>query len=78
MKRLFLAFLVFLVWCSDLEAQAPFYQGKTIRVVVGFSPGGTNDLWARAIARYWTRHIRGNPEFIVQNMAGAGSWSEMD
>lgn len=31
-------------WTSELTAQAPFYQGKTITIVVGFAPGGAVDL----------------------------------
>lgn len=72
MKRILLA-LVFLLVCSfNLEAQTPFYQGKTIRVVVGFTPGGFYDRWARLLAQYMPKYIPGNPEMIVQNMPGAG------
>lgn len=52
---------------------APFYQGKTIRIIVGFTPGGFYDRWARLLARYMPKHIPGNPEMIVQNMPGASS-----
>jgi tripartite-type tricarboxylate transporter receptor subunit TctC len=31
---------------------APFYQGKTLRITVGFSAGGGFDLWARLFARH--------------------------
>jgi tripartite-type tricarboxylate transporter receptor subunit TctC len=58
---------------SSARAQAPFYQGKTIRVVVGSSTGGGYDQWARLLARHLAKHIPGNPEIIVQNMPGAGS-----
>ena len=51
----------------------PFYQGKTIRIVVGFTPGGFYDRWARLLARYMPKYIPGNPEMIVQNMPGASS-----
>ena len=34
------------------SAQTPFYQGKTIKLVVGSSTGGGYDLWARLLARY--------------------------
>lgn len=54
-------------------AQAPFYQGKTIQIVVGFGPGGGYDAYARLIARAMGNHIQGNPVFVVQNMPGAGS-----
>ena len=72
MKRAFLPFLCLLSWSFDAQAQAPFYQGKTIRIVVGTPPGNLYDLWARLIAAHMGKHIPGNPDFIVQNMAGAG------
>src|SRR5258706_16001273 len=53
-------------------AQAPFYQGKTIKIIVGTPPGNLYDFWARLIVDYMGKHIPGNPSFIVQNMPGAG------
>ena len=73
MKRIIFALLILLLPSSSLHAQVPFYAGKTIRVVVGYTPGGTNDLWARVIAQHIGKYIPGNPNFIVQNMPGAGS-----
>ena len=60
-------------FASDLRAQTPLYQGKTISIVVGTSAGSTYDVYARAIAQYLGKHIPGNPNILVQNMAGAGS-----
>jgi len=37
---------------SPLFAQAPFYQGKTINIRVGFTAGGAFDVWARIIAQH--------------------------
>jgi tripartite-type tricarboxylate transporter receptor subunit TctC len=54
-------------------AAQDFYKGKTVTVVVGFTPGGGFDLNARLLARYLGRHIAGNPDVIVQNMPGAAS-----
>ncbi|HBA39393.1 MAG: hypothetical protein A2W10_02290 [Deltaproteobacteria bacterium RBG_16_55_12] len=54
-------------------AQAPFYQGKTVKIVVGNTAGGFYDRWARLLARTMPNYIPGNPDFIVQNMPGAGS-----
>jgi tripartite-type tricarboxylate transporter receptor subunit TctC len=51
----------------------PFYKGKTIRVVVGFTPGGFYDRWARLVSRYMPKYLPGNPDMIVQNMPGASS-----
>ena len=60
---------------TSAAAQDPaaFYKGKTVRIVVGFSPGGGYDLYARLVARHYARHIPGNPTVIVSNMPGAAS-----
>jgi tripartite-type tricarboxylate transporter receptor subunit TctC len=60
-------------WSQLCRAQEPFFKGKTIRIVVGFSAGGGYDLYARAIARHMGQHIPGNPTIVVENMAGAAS-----
>ena len=59
-------------------AAAPFYQGKTLRVTVGFSAGGGFDLWARVVARHLGKHIPGNPTVIVENVTGAGGLIQMN
>ncbi|MDZ4347657.1 MAG: tripartite tricarboxylate transporter substrate-binding protein [Candidatus Binatia bacterium] len=71
MKNFLLVFCIF-AWTENLQAQAPFYQGKQIKLVIGSSAGGGYDLWPRVMARYLTRHIPGNPDIIPQNMPGAG------
>lgn len=58
---------------SSGAAAEQFYEGKTIRFVVGFAAGGGFDTYSRAIARHIGRHIPGNPNVIVENMTGAGS-----
>lgn len=50
-----------------------FYQGKTLRVIVAFSPGGAYDTWARMIIKHLGKYIPGNPNLVVQNMPGGGS-----
>ena len=57
----------------DLFAQESFYQGKTVRVIVGLAPGGGYDVYARTIARHLGKHIPGHPNVVVENMTGAGS-----
>lgn len=49
-----------------------FFKGKTVRIVVGVSPGGAFDAYSRTIARHLWKHIPGNPTVIVENMVGAG------
>src|SRR5919106_953003 len=50
-----------------------FYNGKTVRIIVGFTPGVFYDRWARLLSRYMPKYIPGNPNFVVQNMPGASS-----
>ena len=57
----------------EADAQTPYYQGKTVRLVVGFTPGGGYDTYARLLARHFGNHILGKPNVIVENMPGAGS-----
>ncbi len=51
---------------------AEYYEGKTVRINVGSSPGGGFDTYARLVARHLSKHIPGNPSVIVENMPGAG------
>ena len=55
------------------EAQPSRYAGKTVRIVVGYSPGGGYDATARILARHLPKHIPDKPNIIVQNMPGADS-----
>lgn len=57
---------------SSSAAESNYFQGKTIRLVVGSSSGGGYDLWARLLAQHIGKHIPGNPVVLVQNMPGAG------
>ena len=50
-----------------------YFKGKTFTIVVGFSPAGGYDNYARVLARYIGKYIPGHPTVIVQNMPGAGS-----
>lgn len=49
-----------------------FYKGKRVRIIVGYSPGGGYDTYARVLARYIDRYIPHKPGVVVQNMPGAG------
>lgn len=65
--------LAFVLGNEIAFAQASFFEGKTVRIVVGYPAGTTHDTWARLAAQYMKKHIAGNPDFIVQSMPGAGS-----
>lgn len=54
-------------------ALAAFYSGKTVKIIVGYTPGGGYDTYARTLAAHIGKNIPGNPTVIVENMDGAGS-----
>ncbi len=56
---------------SEAAAQ-PFYEGKTIRLIVATGSGTTSDIAARLVAPHLSRIVPGNPNVFVQNMPGAG------
>lgn len=72
-KRVLVIAVVLLISLSYSNAQEANFDGKTIRIVVGFSAGGGFDAYARAIARHLGKHLAGKPAVIVDNMPGAGS-----
>ena len=57
---------------SITHAQEPYYKGATVRFLINFSAGGPTDVFGRLIARYFPKHVTGNPAVVVQNMSGAG------
>ena len=66
--------LLLLAWLpSSARAQATFYNGKTLRVIVGSSAGNTQDQMTRLVARYLPKYIPGHPNVIVDNVSGASS-----
>ena len=66
------AFAVVFVASGELSVRAQEYKDKTLTIIVGYSPGGSFDLYARVLARYIGRYLPGNPTRIVENMTGAG------
>jgi len=54
------------------SADKPFYQGKTLTILVNYAPGGPTDIEGRVLARHVGKHIPGNPRIVVRNMGGSG------
>jgi tripartite-type tricarboxylate transporter receptor subunit TctC len=50
-----------------------FYAGKSMDLIIGASPGGGFDIYARTIAKHMPDHIPGKPNIVPKNMPGAGS-----
>ena len=53
---------------------ADFYRGKTLRMLIGYGPGGGYDIYGRLVAEFLPRHLPGRPTIVAQNMPGAGSF----
>lgn len=69
-KLLFLLFSVLWLRAHAL-AQTPFYQGKTITIIVSTKAGDVYDLYPRLLAEFLPKYIPGNPNIIIQNVPGA-------
>jgi tripartite-type tricarboxylate transporter receptor subunit TctC len=75
LARLTATALIAVVLSLPLSAAAQaddFFAGKTIRLYIGFGPGGGYDVYGRSLARHLGRFIPGKPTVIPENMPGAG------
>jgi tripartite-type tricarboxylate transporter receptor subunit TctC len=68
-----LLLLAFFPGTGAAQPVEDFYRGKKIDLIIGYSSGGTYDLYARLVARHLGRHIPGQPLIVPRNMPGAGS-----
>jgi tripartite-type tricarboxylate transporter receptor subunit TctC len=71
MLQLVLAALIVLFSQSLTAAQTPYYQGKTITIIVSTKAGDVYDLYPRLVAEFMPKHIPGSPNIIIQNVPGA-------
>jgi tripartite-type tricarboxylate transporter receptor subunit TctC len=58
---------------AGAQSVEEFYKGKQIEVIIGTTPGGSYDVWARLLGRHMGKHLPGNPTFVARNMPGAGT-----
>ena len=66
------SFSVLLLAAAANAAEAPFYEGKTLRILVSSGTGGGTDTAARLVSRFMGKYLPGNPRVLVQNMPGGG------
>ena len=74
-KRLFVQALLacsFMIGLAEAFSQTPFYQGKTITIVVGVAPGGSGDTRIKSLLPFLRKYIPGNPTLVIEYMPGAG------
>ena len=73
-----LAALVLTGQAASADPVADFYQGKTVRMVIGYGAGGGYDIYGRLAAEFIGKYIPGHPTVIPQNMPGAGSFKAIE
>ena len=66
-------FIIVAAHPSKADPVENFYRGKTLRMLIGYGPGGGYDLYGRLVAEFLPRFIPGNPAIVPQNMPGGGS-----
>lgn len=69
MKRFFYYWVTLFALCTCTAMAAESYPARPVRMIVGFAPGGGNDILARLMAEQLQRRL-GQP-FIVENRPGA-------
>src|SRR6188768_4597285 len=69
------AAIVLSVVPAQAEPIEDFYRGKTLRMLIGYGPGGGYDIYGRLVAEFLPRHLPGKPTIVPQNMPGAGSFA---
>ena len=60
------------------DSVADFYRGKTMRVIIPASMGGSVAVYGRLMADFLGRHMPGNPNVITASMPGAGGVQSVD
>ncbi|HET7253246.1 MAG TPA: hypothetical protein VFJ46_05735, partial [Xanthobacteraceae bacterium] len=68
------AALLFPATPAQAQPVADFYRGKTLRMLIGYGPGGGYDIYGRLVAEFLPRYLPGSPTIVAQNMPGAGSF----
>jgi tripartite-type tricarboxylate transporter receptor subunit TctC len=61
-----------IIWGTAAPAEAQYFKGKTIEVIVPAGAGGGLTRNARRFVQNFGKHIAGNPTVIIKNMVGGG------
>ena len=71
-KLITLGFMLWVGSAAHADSVADFYRGRSISWILSAGAGGGYSSYADAFAPYFSRHIPGHPNIIIQNMPGGG------
>lgn len=54
------------------QADAQFYKGKTVNIIINYSAGGNTDIQIRSLIRFMKKYVPGKPRFVLRHIPGAG------
>lgn len=61
------------VHAAFAETAEQFFEGKQLKIIVGYGPGTGNDIYTRHVAKHIGRFMPGAPSVATVNMPGAAS-----
>ena len=61
-----------LTGAAGADPIADFYRGRSISLILSAGAGGGYASYAQAFAPYFSAHIPGHPNIVIQNMPGGG------
>ena len=70
MKKFFLFVVAALLLLSAAPLQAAEYPNKPVNMIIAFSAGGSSDVQARIVQKYWAKHV--NQQWVFVYKPGAG------
>jgi tripartite-type tricarboxylate transporter receptor subunit TctC len=77
--RILTAALSLVVFTSVARSEEPVsFEGKTVTMIIGSSPGGGTDTSGRLIANFLAEHLPGKPKILVRNIPGAQGMTAMN
>ncbi len=53
------------------SADAQFYKGKRVNIIINYGAGGNTDIQGRMVIRHMKKFVPGNPRFIFRHVSGA-------
>ena len=54
------------------SANAQFFKGKRVNIIINYSAGGNTDIQGRMVMRHMKKYIPGNPRLVFRHVSGAG------